>query len=258
MQSSDPKMQPHGFFMPHDSESAKSPIRTFDLPCWETRVPPKGPQFPGLNNLSGNHNNVDNFSGPSGLFPGGWKVDNPGPDMAPEQPTPPSIHTPSGLTPSDSLNDSSATSHSSNQDGARNNERATENPNIFSFPSPGQTSNANEQARSSSHDRNSVYLYGMPNTRSSNNDAFTVPPGWDLGTGNTPLAPEGSTFPVGNTPLPSGMSPPADGDWSQLLGSMGWSATGPPQGNMDWANAEASSQYGYKYGFLIDTESQGK
>ncbi len=256
LQSSGPNTQPQTFFVPHDPNSASAPSRDFDVPSGENHRPPKSAQSPKQDIYPGDHNNVESFTGPAGLFPGGWKVGNPGPDVAFEQPTPPSNHTPTGLTPSDSLNTSSATSYSPHQDEARNADHAVRSPNPFSFPS---ARDPNHQTTSSSNNDSSDVSYSMPTTQSTNSDGFTIPPGWEFGTGNTPL-PSGSTpFPTGSTPLPSGMSPSADGDWSQLLGSMSWSAAGPQQGNMNWEyNTGPPPRYGYKAGFLFETESQSK
>jgi len=258
-QSPDPNTQTQSFFVPHDPNSASAPLRAFDVPSGENHRPPKPAQSPERGIYSHDHNNVESFTGPAGLFPGGWKVDNPGPDVAVEQPTPPSNQTSAGLTPSDSLNTSSATSYSPHQDEARNTDRAVRNPNLFSFPSSRQESDSNRQATSSSNNDSSDVSYSMPTTQSTNSDAFTIPPGWEFGTGNTPLPSVSTPFPTGSTPLPSGMSPPADGDWSQLLGSMSWSAAGPQPGNMNWeSNTGPSPRYGYKAGFLFDNESQSK
>lgn len=256
LQSSDTNTQPQSFLVPHDPDSTSAPLRDFDVPSGENHRPPKSAQTPKKGIYPGDHNNVESFTGPGGVFPGGWKVDNPGPDLAFEQPTPPSNPTSTGLTPSESLNASSAASYSPHLDEARNTDRVERNPNVFSFPS---ARDSNHQTTSSSNNDGSDVSYSMPTTQSTNSDAFTIPPSWEFVTGNTPL-PSGSTpFPTGSTPLPSGMSPPIDGDWSQLLGSVGWSAAGPQQGNMNWeSNTGPSPRYEYKAGFMFETESQSK
>ncbi len=248
--------QSQTLFVPHDTSPVPAPLRAFDVLSGENHQPPKPVQSPKQGIHPADVNNVESFKGLGGLFPGGWKIDTPTPDMAVEQPTPPSNHTPTGLTPPDSLNASSATSYSTHQDEARNTDRAGKSPNLFSFPSD---QDPNHQTTSSSKNDSSDASYSMPTTHSTHSDAFTIPPGWEFGTGNTPL-PSGSTpFPTGSTPLPSGMSPPTDGDWSQLLGSVSWSAAGPQQGNMNWESSTGPSpRYGYKAGFLFESESQSK
>ena len=237
---------------PESSPYLFAQLRTFDVPSGEARRPPKPAQEPEHGIYPKNKDNFSNIKGPSGLFPLGWKVDKPGPDMATEEPTPPSNHTPTGLTPSESHNASSATSYSSHQDEARNsitNDQSAKNSNLFSFPYARQSPNSTYQTTSTRQDDSSNPSYNMRPNQTSNSDSFTIPPGWDFGTGNTPL-------PTGSTPLPSEMSPPADGNWSQLLGSMSWSAGGPEQGNINWeANSRAAPQYGYKSGFFVNTDN---
>ena len=233
---------------------------TFDVPSGETRRPPGPAQNVTQSVYPQNDGKASHFKGSAGLFPGGWKVDHPGPDMATEQLTPPSNHTPTGLTPSESQNSSSATSYSPHQEEARNttqNDQTTESPNVFSFPDSRQGVNSIHRTTTSSLDDRSNSSYHMPRTPLSNGESFTIPPGWDFGTGATPM-PTGSTpVPSDTTPFPTGLSPPADGDWSQLLGTMGWGASGPETANYNWpegAGAVTSPKYAYKSGFLYDAE----
>lgn len=238
---------------PEPTHRSQEAATFFEVPSADTQRPPQPThRFQEAATFQGTRDNVSTFKGPSGLFPGGWKVDIPASDEAYQAPTPPSNNTPSGLTPAESQNASSATSYSPRQDEGRKSasaEEATQMPHVFSLPTSNTAPNLSHQTTNSSGmDDSSSSSYNMPSNQTSISDAFNVPSGWDFSAGNMPL-------PTGNTPLPSGMSPPANGDWSQLLGSMTWSATGTEHGGQNWegnGNAGASPRYGYKSGFLYE------
>lgn len=240
-------------FSPLEPEASKSlyaQMHTFDVPSGESRRPPNSAQ-------SQENDTVTAFKGPGGLFHGGWKVDSPEAHCADtEQPTPPSNHTPTGLTPSESHNASSATSYSPRQEEARgtiNSNQNAKGSGVFTFPETTLGPNFSHQSTVSSVNDSSNSSFQMPPTPISNGDSFTIPPGWDFGTGNASM-PTGTTPFSGNTPLPSGMSPPTDGDWTQMMNGMSWSAAGPPGGDMSWPTAVGASPAAYyKSGFLYET-----
>ena len=175
-------------------------------------------------------------------------------NIAAERPTPSSNYTPTGLTPSDSQNESSRTSYSPHQDESGKGStghpkgQAGQSPTFYTFPPASERIYTGNQVSAASQDTSSTSSYVLPQL-SGNNEDFTIPAGWTLGTGSTPL-------PTGSTPMPSGMSPPADGDWSQLLGgSVSWDNGGPEQGNVNWeADQRPSSGYAYKSGFSVASD----
>ena len=278
-----PGLPEPGVFFP--GEGAKSPtgpygitaqMRTFEVPSADGRRPPKFSHDSEPAKLASHGTVPPNWSdtissskGLSGFFPGRWAYDKPAPDAPIECRSPPSNHTPSGLTPSESHNTSSQTSFSPHPEEARkgstgpsNDQQPGASPAFFSFPNSRGGVYMGNQASTPSQDGSSNASYNIQQKQTSNSEAFQLPPGgWSFGSGNTPMVSGMSPppMPTGTTPLPSGMSTPANGDWSQILGHMAWNnSTGPEQGSIDWKqNQRDEPKYGYKSGFFVSSDEPG-
>lgn len=188
-----------------------------------------------------------NFRGPPGVFTGGWHIDDtqPGPR---EDPSPPSNPTPSNLTPGESQQDSSATSYSPRLEDDRKTRQFVNSisPTGYgAFPGSQESMYIGHSSSTSNRDDSSNTSFPAPRDQHSNTEAYDFPPSnWDFGSGTTPL--------------PSGMSPPADGHWSNTsvppLPAWSSHSSTEDKGNVNWkANQRDSPKYGYKSGFLMDT-----
>ena len=142
----------------------------------------------------------ERYSGPGGIFPGGFHTDTPGPEMQ-DTASSTSNLTPSGLTPGDSNNNSSATSYSPRQE---NDPKTTQSnasgSNAGSFLSREGIFLRNSSINTTRNDSNNN-PFSMSNEQNNTSETFDFPTAaWDVG--------------LGNTPLPSGMTPPAMENWS--------------------------------------------
>lgn len=188
-----------------------------------------------------------NFGGPASVFTGDWQIDGTQPD-AREDPSPPSNPTPSNLTPGESQQDSSATSYSPRLEDDRKTRQfdgSTSATAYGTFPVTQDSMYMGNSSSTSNRDDSSSTSFPGPRDQHSNTEAYDFPPAnWDFG--------------IGTTPLPSGMSPPTDGHWSNSSGPPlpAWSShpSTEDKGNVNWkANQRDPPQYGYKSGFLMDT-----
>ena len=188
-----------------------------------------------------------NFRGPASVFTGNWHVDDtqPGPR---EDPSPPSNTTTTNLTPGESQHDSSATSYSPRLEDDRKTRQLDSSISATAygtFPGSQDSMYIGHSSSTSNVDDSSNTSFPGSREQQSNTEAYDFPPSnWDFGSGTTPL--------------PSGMSPPADGHWSNssVPPLPAWSSHSSTEdkGNVNWkANQRDPPQYGYKSGFLMDT-----
>ena len=92
----------------------------------------------------------------------------------------------------------------------------------------------------SGHDGSSNNSYQVYNDQSNTNDAFTIPPGgWDLGTGTTPL--------------PSGMTPPADSNTWANMNAQPVPSWNNARSTDNQRKAPSPSQYGFQPVFATET-----
>lgn len=182
-----------------------------------------------------------------GIFPGHGDTHNQGSGAnAQDGLSPPSNPTPSSLTPGDSQRGSSATSYSPGREDDLKTTRSDilgNNPAYHSIPTS-RESLYMENSGNSGHDDSSSNSLRMHGDQNNANDAFTVPPGWGLGTETTPP--------------PSGMNPPADGNWANLHVPPVWDtdqSAGKPR-KMNWETTQQNppiQQFGFQSVFHTDS-----
>lgn len=205
---------------------------TFDIPSREQRPVTFG-IFPGHGNTHTQAPAIPNAS------TGGY---NPNSDTQ-DDPSPPSNPTPSIRTPGESQHASSATSCSPGREDdpkPLGTDPLGKDSAYCNFLSSSDGLYMGNSSGTSGHDGSSNNSYQMYNDQSNTNDAFTIPPGgWGLGTGTTPL--------------PSGMTPPADSSTWANMNVQAVPSWNNARATDTQRNATSPSQYGFQPFFDTDT-----